>query len=191
MGFVQNWIDRKRRRELERINNEIEELKRQGPDFISREKAAELTKRESALKVQTKSSFKMTFIAIILAAVVVFMFFYYHDKVGTLQKDLDSKENETIALQDKLDYASSQLNQTSNQLEQKAQKEMDLNSQQATMQGHINSLKKGLKDLNETVSSQQDDISDLTHEVQDKQHRIDELESCISNNTITNKMDCI
>ena len=51
MGFVQNWIDRKRRRELEQINREIEELKRNAgkqfdPEIVEAFLQTNLSERE-------------------------------------------------------------------------------------------------------------------------------------------------
>lgn len=191
MSIIQDWIDRKRRKELERVNREIEELKRRGPDYVSRERSMDMTRKDMIASSMKRSTFKMGYVAALLAVLVIFLFFYYHNRVSTLQGNFDDKEKEAQDFHNKLAFALSQLNQTTNQLEQKAAAEANLSTQYTTMQGDISTLKKIIRDMNETISTQLDDIADLNHQMQNKQLRIDAFEACISNSSISNKMDCL
>ncbi len=191
MGFVQDWIDRKRRRELERVNREIEELKRRGPDFThhdsSRPSIKPATMNTSSGKPFLKSPVTITLLILVLFG----LFLYYFSRVSSLEDDYDAREQEFITLKDKFDQALLQLNKTENELGIKKVVEANLSSQYSDLKSDIDDLENEMDYLNDTIAEKEVEINDLNKEVAEKNKYIDALKMCIKNDTITDKEDCL
>mgnify|MGYP001572748633 CR=1 FL=1 len=187
MGFVQNWIDRRRRRELERINQEIEDLKRRGPDYIPREQRPSLApSRSSPQPIMTART-----LCVLLSVVVIGLIVYYQMEMGSLKEDFVSKDEEALTLQNKLDQALVELNKTEGELQVKKQTETTLTTQYSDLQEEIDSLNDALYDMNKTLAGKDDEIQDTQQELDDTKKVLKDMEHCIENNTIDDKEDCL
>lgn len=188
MGFIQNWIDRKRRRELERINREIEELKRRGPDFTRRE--AVVMKKES-IKGTGGGMFTAKAWSIILLLALIGVAAFYQWKMGDLKEAKDATMQQVTHLQSQLSQALAELNKTEEELEEKEMTKASLSTQYAGLQQEVVDLKELVKELNMTLATTEDEVSDLTQELLEKDLYLEALEACIENNTIDDKEDCL
>ena len=191
VGFVQDWIDRKRRRELERVNREIEELKRRGPDFTHHDSNRPSIKT-TVVNTSPGRSFLKSPVTIVLLILVLFgLFLYYFTRVSSLEDDYDAKEQEIITLKDRFDQALLQLNKTENELGIKKVVEANLSSQYSDLKRDIDDLENELNYLNDTLAKKDVEISDLNKEMDEKNNYINALKICIKNDTITDKEDCL
>jgi len=182
MGFIQNWMDRRRRKELEHINREIEELKRRGPDYVPHDHKTVTTQKAS-------SGNKLLWIIFFVFVIGIVVF--YQMKLGSLKEQQTTQQQDYDALQIKLDDVVALLNQTEKQLQDKQKKETTLTSQYSDLQGEILDLSKGLTKANAQIMQLEDELN-ATQEALDKQKELyKELENCVDNNTITDKDDCI
>lgn len=189
MGFVQNWIDRKRRKELEQINREIEELKRKGPDF-SHHTQEQIKHTSTKMSSSSHSTSKKPLI-IVLLILLVGLLIYGWITIGGLQQELDDQEQETLQLRDQLDLALLHLNSTAKELDIKESVEANLSVQYKDLQADFKNLEQDMRSLSKILADTQDDLNDTQQNLLEKEEYIDELIDCIDNNTITDKEDCI
>ena len=188
MGFVQNWIDRNRRRELERINHEIEELKRRGPDFVQRDSKEHA---KQSMGSSGHSFLRASPFVIIIGILIIGLFAYYYQRASSLEDDYDAQEEKALVLQNKLDQALLQLNKTESELGVKRVVEANLSFQYSDLQKEVGVLQVSLNLMNKTLNEQNNDISNLNKDLQEKDDYINDLKRCIKNNTITDKEDCL
>lgn len=190
MGFIQNWIDRKRRRELERINREIEELKRRGPDFYARDSSRKKPKISTPIVMPTLSGSsprgKVWVWLVILALLGLAVYQWF--RTDSVEDDLEAKEQEALLLRDQLDLALLHLNKTESELVVKKVVEANLSEQYQDLQQEITSLQQTMTFLNTTLTSQ---IDDLNEEVSEQDAYILALKVCIRNDSIPDKEDCL
>ena len=190
MGFVQNWIDRKRRRELERINREIEELKRKGPDFShhtqERIKNAPTKMVFPSSGTSSKKPWVIAMIIILLGLVI-----YEWITISGLQIDLDDQEQETLKLRDQLDLTLLHLNTTAKELDIKESVEANLSEQYKDLQGQFKTLEQTMHTINSTLEDKNEELLDLQEQLLEETIYANALIDCIENNSISDKEDCI
>ena len=190
MGFIQNWIDRKRRRELERINREIEELKRRGPDFYAHDSSKEKPKASTPIMMPAVGGSSprgkgwVWLVILVFISLAVYQWF----KVDSLEDDFEAKEQEALLLRDQLDLALLHLNKTESELGVKKVVEANLSEQYQDLQQEITTFQQAMISLNATLTSQ---IDDLNEEVSEQDAYILALKVCIRNDSIPDKEDCL
>ena len=193
MGIIQNWIDRKRRKELERINYEIEELKRRGPDFSHRESDKKSIKKPT-LPLATagmgsgKSHFQGKGFAVILFIFLVAVIVFHMWNTRSLNDEYDKKEQEALLLRDQLDLALAHLNKPESELGVKKIVEANLSEQSQDLQQEIVDLQDAMSSLNLSLSNE---IGDLRVELAENDKYTDALKICIKNDSISDKEDCL
>ncbi|MEK6839782.1 MAG: hypothetical protein AABX72_02495 [Nanoarchaeota archaeon] len=190
MGFIQNWIDRKRRRELEQINREIEELKRKGPDFSHH---TQERIKQSPTKMVTSSGTDSSKGPWIIGCIIILLglVLYGWITITSLQSELDNQEEETLQLRDELDLALLHLNTTAKELDIKESVKANLSGQYKDLQDQFRVLEQSMRALNKSFIDMGDELNDTQQELLEKEGYIDDLVDCIDNNSITDKEDCI
>lgn len=194
VGFLEEIIERKRRKELGRINREIEELKRRGPDFHPSPDDRSSSSSDGGSSSHFRSGFTGVSSKYLVGALIIILlalFWYDQMRVDSLGDKVTEAEQRTTSLQEQLDTALGQLNETKDMLLHKEQKERNLSSQYLDVQQEILDLKKEILNLNSTVKMKEDSINDLTTKISDKDGIIKDLKNCIKNDSITDKEDCL
>ena len=190
MGYFQELVDKKRKRELERINKEIEELKRKGPDFVQRERR-DVPKGNIEVSSKGGGSMKALPLVWILIIIIIGGGIYHFIRLNSLSDGYEAKKEEVIQLQEDLANALSQINATVSELEVKEKVEANLSMQYIELQVDLANFKILFNDLNKTVFEQEETIAELNNDIDDKDDRIKELKDCIKNNSISDKDDCL
>ena len=190
MSIVESWIDRKRRKELETINKQIEDLKRKGPDFSTQPPKLQPSSPISILP-RGSSSFSGVLGKIISGLLILGLLFLVFHYKGDATRIQQAHENAT----EQLALFNNQINATSAELEQLRailkQQEANLTEGYTQFSTKIKSLQTTIDGLNITLISRDDEIAELKNDTKALKIYIDDLEDCIDNNSVEDKEDCI
>ncbi len=187
MGMIKRWLERRRKTQLEQINQQIEELKRRGPDYTS---IPDKTLSSRSQRNANSGSTPILIMSICIIALIAVSIFAW-TRITALNKKYSEVEEsyEDILAQKKT--LQTQLNQTTSQLEEKKEAAQDLSKQYIDLEQEITFLEGKIDDLNDTITSQTTSIKDLQEQVQERDNVINQIEECILNSSIEDKEDCI
>jgi hypothetical protein len=187
VGFFQDWVDRRRRRELEKINREIEDLKKKGPDYVP---SQEKDRSGSSPGVRVSAS-KPTGVIIVLILLLIGLLVFHFFRIGSLKADFSVQEEDMLQLQEDLTRALEEINLTQSALEIKERVESNLTTKYVDLKDDVVDLKIALSEVNNSLQNKEDEIADKTQELNDLDDYVDELKDCIKNDSITDKEDCL
>ena len=185
--MIKRWLERRRKTQLEQINQQIEELKRRGPDYTS---IPDKTLSSRSQRNANSGSTPILIMSICIIALIAVSIFAW-TRITALNKKYSEVEEsyEDILAQKKT--LQTQLNQTTSQLEEKKEAAQDLSKQYIDLEQEITFLEGKIDDLNDTITSQTTSIKDLQEQVQERDNVINQIEECILNSSIEDKEDCI
>ncbi len=171
---VDKWKKKRRAKALDKVNRELEELKKKGLEF---EKNGSKAKKEVA--VVKKSCNVLKILAAILVVGWVITFFMYGSKVSNLKTDVEELDLELQVKTLEAQNLTDSLFEIESELEGKKKGEDELSQE--------------VSDLLEIKDTLDEDIEDLEDEIKDLKLQIDELEVnlTIQERLVYDYEDCI
>lgn len=184
---INDWMERRRKKELERINREIEALKQHGPLYQKEDKG--LKSEGKYLKRDT--NFGMFVVVGLCLVAIIGLSLFYRQKFTTLSDEYETKLSELNLAQNRLDNLTRNLNETQSKLKFKEKVETDLSTQYTGLAEEKEALEGQISDLEDEVKNKKDEIDSLKTTVQEKDRRLRDIIDCIENNRIEDKEDCL
>lgn len=164
---IEDWKAKRRDKALDKINKELDVLKKKGLEFENQPQ-----KKEREVRVVKKKCSSLKLLAIILAIGWIITFFVYSGKVSNLKSDVESMELE---------------------VQLKAKEAEDLSGSLANISVELEEKRKGEDELSDEVADLIDLRELLEEEVDDLKEQIDDLEInlTIQENLVSSYKDCI
>ena len=172
---IEEWKKKKRDRALDKVNRELEDLKRKGLEFENRPR-----KKEKEGPVVQKKCSSLKILAIILAIGWIVTFFVFAGRVSNLKSDVESSELELqLKVQEASDLSGSLAN-VSVELEQKRKGEDELGEEVADLLDTREALEEEVIDLQKEVDTLKGEVTDLESDVATQKALVDGYEDCIT-----------
>ena len=171
---IEDWKEKRRDKALNKVNKELDDLKKKGLEFENQPK-----KKEKEVKVIQNKCSTLKILSIILAIGWIVTFFVFAGRVSNLKSDVESMELEVQLAAKEAQDLSGSLENVSIELEQKRKGEDELGEE--------------VDDLLDLREELEEEISDLGKEVVDLKEQIDDLEVevTIQENLVESYKDCI
>lgn len=184
---MKGWLEKRRRKQLERINREIEALKHHGPLY---------EKEDLGLKSQGKylkrdTNFGMFVVIGLCLIAIIGLSLFYRQKFSALSEEYGAKVDELMFAEARLKNLTFTLNETKTRLKFKERVEADLSNQYTGLAETKEELEKQITDLKDELNTSEAEINDLKALVQEKERRIRDMIDCIEDDDIEDKEDCV
>ncbi len=181
------WLEKRRHKELERINREIEALKQHGPFFEREDKG--LKSQGKYLKRDT--NFGMFVVIGLCLIAIIGLSLFYRQKFSVLAEEYETRVHDLELTQLRLANLTKNLNETETKLRFKERVEADLSTQYSGLADLKENLEGQIKDLEKKVKDKEAELDDLKLVVQEKERRVRDLIDCIEDDDFEDKEDCI
>ncbi len=207
MGWLSNYLEKRRQRRLDEINREIERLKEMDihtkPAVVTRSKPvskpqpfsgpaseARVEHERHGGYVKRDVNFKVLFLIVLCVAAIIGVTIYYRMSFGKLNQDYNEKVQEINTLKAELSDLESELNKTASKLEFKEKVEEDLSTQYSSLEEEKSALESEISDLKIQIAEKEKLVENLTTELDDNTDRVRFLEDCITDELNENLTIC-
>ena len=198
MGFISNYVQQRRRKKLEAINQELERLKELHPFDPGALKpkssygnyAADHQFRNQQKPQKSGSFFSLIILGIIFILILISIFFYYKGQIDTLQDAYDRKTMELSQFQTKTDDLTEALEDTKHELKKKAAMEFNLSDQSDQLRREKQSLEQEIADLEKEVIFREANLLNLNTTIAQKSTEIKLWKACVKNIFNEDPNDC-
>ncbi len=183
MALFSKWTEKRRQRELEHINREIELLKKKGLDYERESERRDqlLEKGEHGNQKVTKdANFKLLFMICLCLLVIAGITLFYRHNLSTLKTDYTHKLQEVEELTKELSNKSATLGELSSRLDTSKRAEGDLSQQYLDLQAEKETLTKQVNLLNDNLKKMNSDIEQVKSDLDKKDKEVEDLKQCIT-----------
>ncbi len=188
MAF-QRWMERRRIKELEKVNQELEQLK---SNPLARRAEKSSSSKIAVEKTTNHTSAAGKSLLVILGFLfLIGLAIYYRGKAADLKDEQQKVLGELDTMKTDLADVSEALDERESQLRVRQMKEQNLSTQHRLLEDTISALDKKIAQLENDLSTKDSQIYNLTADLRHRDERIENLTRCIDDNDITDKEDCI
>ena len=185
MGFLDSWIDNRRKNELDHVNHELEELKRHGPQ-AAHQQSPRVSPPTNGLSKQ-----HIVVMGIICIALVVGVYLFSQQRAEALQQQLTEKDVTLVHLQGQLANFTVEIQTLNKELETRDESQSELSSDHTQLRLDFAALQLTVSAMNNTIDDQKTEVASLEKQLAEKEKTLDEIKNCIESNNVTDKEDCI
>lgn len=186
MGFIERWIDKRRQQELERINRQLEDLKRRGPDFAKQGGESPVV----LMKEGGGSKFLLWFL-LVCVVLLIGILIYSSFQISSLKEESTQRDATIVLLQKDVINMSTLIDVLQEEIDTKQSSASELGTKYSDAQADLADLEVRLAALNTTLQEKDKEITSLKQQSDERGVLLDELEACIKNDSITDKEDCL
>lgn len=188
---LKTWFEKRRLKELERINREIETLKDQGPHYLHNKENPHAGIRGDKGYIKRDTNFGFLLLIGLCLIAIIWLSLFYRQKFNDLSDQYNQKLTELQETSIHLSNLTMELNQTKYRLQFKERVESDLSSQYIDLTEQKEVLEKEIKELEADIGSKKTEIENLKKDVAAKAKKINDLKDCILDDDVDDKEDCI
>ena len=182
MGIISKWLEKRRQKELDRINREIELLKKRGLDYGKKNEKRDKLIDEAGKghKINRDANFKLLFIIGLCLIVITGITLFYRYNLSALKTEYDEKLSQVELLTNDLLNKSSSLEYINSKLDLTKRAEDDLSKQYLELEGEKEVLSNQVNALNENIKQKNTELDSLKQDIQKKDKEIKDLKDCIT-----------
>lgn len=172
---IEEWKEKRRENALNKVNRELERLKKKGLEFEDQPK-----KKEREVRIVRKRCSLLKVLAIILAVGWIVTFFIYAGRISNLKSDIESRELDLQLKSKEADELAGSLSNISVELEQKKKGEDELSDEIEDLLDRREALEAELDVLKDDMADLENQIDDLEVNLTTQENLVESYEDCIT-----------